>query len=303
VAQGLCPFLVVTVKDQPFGRRRQLQPTPVKQAALELNLECWQPASLKKSATLQKFQALDFDFGVVVSYGKIIPESILQTAGKCFLNVHPSALPRFRGAAPMERAILAGDEKTAVCIMQMTPGLDDGPVLLSQELTIPVDMDIVELKSQLSAISCKLLPEAILGFDRLFPFRCEQTSERVLYADKIISSDGFVDISSEDGICIYNKIRAMALSGGVSFSLGDKKLSVFKARFVKQDNHSYALGEIVAADKKELAIALMGGLLFIDELQLAGKKRLPVREFLSGMRLQKGDFFGSWPLDNRETGS
>jgi methionyl-tRNA formyltransferase len=164
-------------------------------------------------------------------------------------------------------------------------------------------MDIVELKSQLSAISCKLLPEAILGFDRLFPFRCEQTSERVLYADKIISSDGFVDISSEDGICIYNKIRAMALSGGVSFSLGDKKLSVFKARFVKQDNHSYALGEIVAADKKELAIALMGGLLFIDELQLAGKKRLPVREFLSGMRLQKGDFFGSWPLDNRETGS
>lgn len=299
------PSLVVSVIDQPYGRRQLLQPPPVKQLAEKLHIECWQLPSLKKATVRQRFMDLNLDFGLVVSYGKIIPPAILSTAKRCFLNIHPSDLPRFRGAAPIERAILTNDQTTAVCIMEMEAGLDDGAVLLRQNLPILPDMNVVELRQQLIELSCSLIQQTLSSFSALYPQRQPQSDTGIVYAHKIMATDGYVNIEQEDGQAIYNKIRALALHGGAAVSLNGQKLSIFQARFWTEHELlsppiAWRSGEIVQVTKSEFLVYLPSGLLAVSELQLAGKKRLSTRDFLAGRSLKPGDRISSWPLEHGE---
>ena len=158
--------LVVTQPDKPFGRKRVLHPPPVKIEAQKLGIEIIQPTSLRKKGVLSIFQDLEFDFGVVCAYGKILPKKLPDTAQVNFLNTHASNLPRFRGAAPMERAIMEGDTATAMCIMEVSEGLDEGDVFHREFIEISADMKIDQLQELMLNSARNLLPEVLSGYPR-----------------------------------------------------------------------------------------------------------------------------------------
>jgi methionyl-tRNA formyltransferase len=288
IKDGLSPALVVTQPDKPVGRKRVMTPPPLKQLAEMHGIAVYQPVSLKKLEPLYRLRELEYDFGVVVSYGKIIPQRILDTASVCYLNVHPSALPRFRGAAPMERTLLAGDSETEVCIMEMTAGLDEGDVLSSQPLEIPPSMDISALKEKVIDLGAPMLSHALLHYAELNRVRVPQSDTGILYAEKLNGDTGIVEVDSDTVFSAYNKVRALSEYGGAVFSFRNKRLAVYKAG-MRNEERKEDSGTVVELTKKRFGIVLEGGVLFPEELQLEGKKRMNVASFLAGMNLSEGE--------------
>jgi methionyl-tRNA formyltransferase len=292
IHEGFLCTLVVTQPDKPVGRKGKLQAPRVKQLALENEIPCYQPSSLKKLDPWYRLRSLSFDFGVVVAYGKLLPQRILDTANYCFLNGHASDLPRFRGAAPMERALIAGDSKTAMCIMQMTSGLDEGDVLSRETLEICTELDINGLEQKMIQSCNRQLKQVALGYPVFSAKRRSQPSEGVSYASKISEVDARIDLENDLGSEIFNRLRAMKRKYGIHFELNGTKLAVFDAAFIPEEG-SAPPGTVVKRTTKELIIAVNGGCLRIIELQLSGRKRLPVHSFLSGSTLRDGDILKS----------
>ncbi|MCO4783418.1 MAG: methionyl-tRNA formyltransferase [Candidatus Cloacimonetes bacterium] len=293
IQKGYEVVLVITQPDKPFGRKKQLKAPLVKEVALEFGVDVYQPYSLKKLEPLHRLRDLDYDFGVVVAYGKIIPQRILDTAEVSYLNGHASDLPRWRGAAPMERAIMAGDLSTAMCIMQMTSGLDEGDVLSREEIKISEDMCFKELESEMLDSCKKNLCTCIDEYSTKVCQAVEQSDQGVNYAEKIYKDSSYVNVDTQDGCEIYNLVKGLESSYGAVFSYEGKKFAVFLAKFVKKeglDGH----GELVDKTKKSFGIALQGGVLYPIEVQLEGKKRMLVQTFMSGSRLDESCCFISY---------
>ena len=276
--------LVLTQPDRPAGRGMALQPSPVKKFALEKGLPVFQPLSLKDAEAQARVAAVGAEVMVVAAYGLILPQVVLDMPRLGCINIHGSLLPRWRGAAPMQRALLAGDAETGVCIMQMEAGLDTGPVLLRGAFSIESDDTSATLHDRLAALGARLVVEA-LG---KLPLPAEaQTADGVTYAHKIEKAEALIDWH-KSAIELDRHIRAFNPFPGAQVLFKGQTIKLWQASAVAGDGE---IGQVLAVDRNQLLVACGDGALAIRELQKAGGKRLPVQQFLAGNAVRVGDRF------------
>lgn len=276
--------LVLTQPDRPAGRGMSLQPSPVKKLALEHDIEVFQPLTLREAAAQQKVAAVGAEVMVVAAYGLILPQVVLDLPRFGCINIHASLLPRWRGAAPIQRALLAGDGETGVCIMQMEAGLDTGPVLLRGAFPIEAVDTTASLHDRLAELGGRLVVEA-LG---KLPLPAEaQPQEGVTYAHKIEKAEALIDWS-RSAAELDRHIRAFNPFPGAQALFGGQTVKLWQASPVVGRGE---IGQILAVDRSSIVIACGDGALAVSELQKAGGKRLPVQQFLAGHPLKVGDRF------------
>ncbi len=282
---------VVAVYSQPprkAGRGMAEQPSPVHRFAEEHGIPVFTPVSLKGAAEQQAFASLDLDVAVVVAYGLILPKPVLEAPRLGCLNLHASLLPRWRGAAPIQRAIMAGDAETGVMVMQMEEGLDTGPVLLAERVAIAPDDTAGGLHDRLSHIGASLMVRALAALSRGGLAATPQAEEGVTYARKIEKSEARIDWSrpADELDC---RIRGLTPSPGAFFEIARGKetvrVKVLRAKPVELEGRP---GEILSAGDS-IVVACGGGALEITGLQRAGKSPVGAREFLRGFPLSAGE--------------
>lgn len=271
---------VYTQPDRPAGRGKKLKPGPVKQLAEQHGLPVMQPLSLKKPEAQQQLQALEADLMVVVAYGLILPQVVLDTPRLGCINVHASLLPRWRGAAPIHRALEAGDAKTGVTIMQMEAGLDTGPMLLKAECVIDGDDSGGSLHDKLADIGCEALLKALDGLAGNSLVAEVQEDALSNYAPKISKEEARLDWS-RSATALDLKIRAFNPFPVAFTTLGDARLRVWAADLEASHCHQAAAGTILKCDSRGIWVACGQGALVLSEIQLPGKKRLPVQAVLN----------------------
>ena len=276
--------LVLTQPDRPAGRGMSLQPSPVKRLAMENAIEVFQPLTLKDPAAQQRIAAVGADVMVVAAYGLIVPQVVLDMPRFGCINIHASLLPRWRGAAPIQRALLAGDAESGVCIMQMEAGLDTGPVLLRAASAIATDDNAATLHDRLAGLGAQLIVEVL---DKL-PLPAEaQPATGLTYAHKIEKQEALIDWS-KDAQALDRHIRAFNPFPGAQAQYGGQTVKLWRAEPVVGAGEK---GLILSVDRNRIVVACGSGALAVSELQKAGGKRLPVREFLAGHPLKAGDRF------------
>ncbi len=283
--------LVLTQPDRPAGRGHRLAPSQVKQLAIRHGIEVFQPASLKD----EKVQTYLRDQGaramVVAAYGLILPKLVLDLFPLGCINIHASLLPRWRGAAPIPRAIQAGDERTGVCIMQMDEGLDTGPVMLSESLPIAADETGGTLHDKLSAVGSRLIVRALRGLEAGPARFTPQSKDGATYARKISKDEARIGWRQE-AHQIDAQIRAFDPAPVAFTELAGEPLRIWRATVVDDCATGAAPGQILSASPKGIDVACARGVLRIVELQKAGGKRLPASEFLRGQSVPVGGVMG-----------
>jgi methionyl-tRNA formyltransferase len=267
---------------RPAGRGKKDRPSPVQVRAKALGLPVRHPVSLKSPEAQADFAALDADVGVVVAYGLILPQAVLDAPRHGCLNIHASLLPRWRGAAPIQRAIMAGDAETGVCIMQMEAGLDTGPVLLRHALPIGAEETAGELHDRLSALGASAIVEALHDLPSLTPE--PQPEEGVTYAHKIDKAEAAIDWSG-DAEEIGRTIRGLSPFPGAWTMAGGKRVKLLRVRAV---DGSGAPGTVLDGAK----IACGAGAVELIEVQPEGKSPMSAEEWLRGARLSPGTRLG-----------
>jgi len=284
IAAGHDVPLVLTQPDRPAGRGMSLQPSPVKKLALEHGIEVFQPLSLKDVEAQVKIAAIQAEVMVVAAYGLILPQVVLDMPRLGCINIHASLLPRWRGAAPIQRALLAGDAETGVCIMQMEAGLDTGPVLLRGAFPIGATDTTATLHDRLAELGASLAVEALA---KLPLPAAPQPVEGVTYAHKIEKAEALIDWS-KSAAELDRHIRAFNPFPGAQALLRGQTVKLWQAAPVPVQGE---IGQILQVDRQAIVVACGSGALAISELQKAGGKRLPVQQFLAGNPLQVGDRF------------
>ncbi|MBV8059924.1 MAG: methionyl-tRNA formyltransferase [Alphaproteobacteria bacterium] len=267
---------------KPAGRGQQIQKTPVHRAAEELGIEVYTPKSLRKEEAQAIFAAHKADLAVVVAYGLILPRPVLDAPHLGCINIHGSLLPRWRGAAPIQRAILAGDAETGITIMRMEEGLDTGPMLLRDTCPIMSTTTAGSLHDALSDMGAKLIVRTLADDRVLLPQAVAQPSEGVTYAAKLTREDGRIDWtrSAKD---IDLQIRGLQPWPGGFFMLGDEMVKVLSAEYVPDVSAKAGTaldGAVIAAGQ--------GGIKLLS-VQRAGKRPTDGISFLNGLRLHAGD--------------
>ncbi|MGH8041876.1 MAG: methionyl-tRNA formyltransferase [Rudaea sp.] len=274
---------VYTQPDRPAGRGRALAASPVKRAALGAGLSVEQPQTLKSEAVRDHLCALHPDLLVVVAYGLILPRKLLAIPRLGCWNVHASLLPRWRGAAPIQRAILAGDTRTGVCLMQMQAGLDTGPILLQRELSIaPTDTGGI-LHDKLATLGATLLGEGLrcVRNDESLPAQA-QPETGVTYAHKLDKAEARLDFA-QPAIELERKVRAFDPWPVAEAQIGGERLRIWSAQALPASNasHSARPGVILAASKHGIDIACGDGVLRIVQMQRDGGRRLSIADYLN----------------------
>ncbi|QGX39913.1 methionyl-tRNA formyltransferase [Permianibacter aggregans] len=279
---GFEPAVVYTQPDRPAGRGQQLQASPVKQLALTHNIPVEQPLSLKLPEAQAQLADYQLDLLIVVAYGLLLPQAVLDTPKLGCVNVHGSLLPRWRGAAPIQRAILAGDHETGVGLMQMEAGLDTGPVLAEARLEIEPNDTGGSLHDKLAALGAKLLVEQLpaLLAGKLEP-RIQPDTD-VTYAKKLEKAESQINWQ-QTADQIDRQIRAFNPWPVAQTTVAGQALRVWAAQPIPETYRQPA-GNILLADPGRLLVACGSGVLAITEAQLAGGKRLPVRDLLNARR-------------------
>ncbi len=282
---------VVTQPDKPKGRELKLTPSPVKILAGKLNLPVLQPLKARDESFISQLRELKPDLMVVVAYGQILPQNILDLPPHGCLNVHTSLLPKYRGAAPIQWAIADGEPETGVTIMQMDAGLDTGPILATRRTPILPTDDSQILHDRLAQLGAELLVETIPGYvaGKILPQ--PQPAEGSTYAAKIKKEDGKIDWS-QPAIRIWNRLRAFTpWPGAFTFLQAEPKPQLLKIWKVEVVEWSGTAGEVLSADKTGLVVGCGQNALRILELQREGCKRLTAEQFLLGHPLKLGAKF------------
>ncbi|HFC8502142.1 TPA: methionyl-tRNA formyltransferase [Neisseria oralis] len=278
--------LVLTQPDRPKGRGMQLAPSPVKQAALELGLHVAQPEKLRNNAeALQMLKGVDADVMVVAAYGLILPQDVLDTPKHGCLNIHASLLPRWRGAAPIQRAIEAGDAETGVCIMQMDIGLDTGSVVSEHRYAIqPTDTanEVHDALMNLGAAAIVADLQQLKTEGRLKSVK--QPEEGVTYAQKLSKEEARINWS-ESAAVIERKIRAFNPVPAAWVEYQGKPMKIWRAEVVAQQGRA---GEVLFCSSDGLIIACGENALKITELQPSGSKRMDIAAFAAGHTVEAG---------------
>ena len=276
--------LVLTQPDRPAGRGMTLQASAVKQVAVAAGIEVFQPPTLRDAAAQERILSVGADVMVVAAYGLILPPAVLRIPAQGCINIHASLLPRWRGAAPIQRAILAGDSETGVCIMQMEAGLDTGPVLCSA--VVPIDpADTAEtLHNKLASLGARLVVEALA---RLPLPAIRQAEGGVSYAAKIDRAEAQLDWN-QPAEQLARQVRAFNPFPGAASHLNGAIIKIWQAEALPGTGTP---GLILVAEGDVLIVGCGQGLLRIIELQKAGGKRLSATQFLAGAPLLQGGRF------------
>jgi methionyl-tRNA formyltransferase len=284
---------VFTQPDRPAGRGQALHSSPVKRRALELGLTVLQPVSFKTPEALEMLRAAQVDVLVVVAYGLILPAGALGLPKRGCLNIHASLLPRWRGAAPIQRALLAGDPVTGVTIMRMEAGLDTGPMLLSRAITIDSRDNAQSLHDKLAALGALLIEESLQALRSGSLPEVAQPLDGITYAAKIDKAEAPITWGrhAEE---ISRQVRAFCPAPVAETCFDGKQLRIWEAEPIEAPDLSgfRPPGSVLTATHEGIDVVCGTGVLRILKLQLAGRKPLPAEEFLRGQRLD-GTRFGN----------
>ena len=280
---------VITQPDRPKGRGHNLQASPVKQKALEYNLPVLQPEKIKTEEFTAELERLQPDLIVVVAFGQILSQRILDIPPLGCVNVHASLLPRYRGAAPIHWSIINGEKETGVTTMLMDAGLDTGDMLLKDKVTITEEMTTEELHDQLMAMGGKLLAETIDGLANGTITPEKQDDSFSNYAGMLNKETGHIDWS-KSAVEIHNLIRGLN-SWPVAWSMKDGKNYKFWRTKVENSNSDKAPGTVVELRKNSFCLATGEGLLEVLEIQPPSKKRMSAGDLLRGHGVAVGDIF------------
>jgi methionyl-tRNA formyltransferase len=288
--------LVLTQPDRPAGRGMQLQASAVKQYALARHIPVAQPVSLRLDGKYPEvasdahalLRRTPHDVMVVAAYGLILPRSVLDIPPQGCINIHASLLPRWRGAAPIHRAIEAGDAETGVTIMQMEEGLDTGPMLALERLPILADDTTGSLHDKLATLGGKMIVDTLRRLERGPLPATQQPEAGVCYASKITKEEAALDFAQPADV-IVRKIRAFNPFPGAFARFGDVSVKIWKAEALRGAN-GFSPGHVIAASADGVTVACADGAVRLVELQKPGGKRLAAAEFLKGFRIEGGRF-------------
>lgn len=269
---------VYTQPDRPAGRGRRLAASAVKECALALGLGIEQPQSLKQAESAARLRALAPDVMIVAAYGLILPQSILDIPRLGCFNIHASLLPRWRGAAPVQHAILAGDRSTGITIMRMTAGLDAGPIVAQRELPVGEDATAGDLQDALAELGAPLMVDTLELIATGRALMREQNSGEATYAPKISRADARIRWT-ESAAVIARRVRAYDPWPGAETSWRGEQLKIWRAA-VRAGRPGAQPGEVLGADRTGIEIACGTGSLALLTLQLPGKKRVEAADFV-----------------------
>ncbi|MEY4591293.1 MAG: hypothetical protein RIR18_188 [Pseudomonadota bacterium] len=278
--------LVLTQPDRPAGRGMKLQASPVKQRAEKSGIPVYQPEKLRSPESWAAIQATEADLMVVVAYGIILPQAVLDIPRLGCFNVHASLLPRWRGAAPIHRAIEAGDAETGVCIMQMDAGLDTGPVLSRTALPIALAETTATLHDKLAALGAELLCQTLAN---PLPEPVAQSEVGVTYAHKIAKAESRIDWE-KSAVEIDRQIRAFNPFPAASFVWGEQLFKVWAAKPVEVLGVGVP-GEVSHAGPDGLFVTCSKGSLMIQTLQPSNSRRMEIADYLAGHDIPAGTVF------------
>ncbi len=271
---------VYTQPDRPAGRGRQLAPSPVKQAALNNGWPVRQPTTLKTIEARRALAALEPDLLVVVAYGLILPPKVLAIPRHGCWNVHASLLPRWRGAAPIQRAIEAGDAQTGVCLMQMAEGLDTGPVLLSQATLIDPYDTAGSLHNRLAELGAEVLADGLtLLRAGMRPVARPQAADGVTYAHKLDKAEARLDWNQPAAV-LERKVRAFTPWPVAEAVVNGERLRIHEAH-ARDVEHAAAAGSVLAMSREGLDIACAAGALRLSIVQREGGRAMPIADYLN----------------------
>lgn len=277
IGSGHSVVAVYTAPPKPAGRGKEVKKSPVHELAEKHGIEVRTPASLKDE------ELPPADIAVVAAYGILLPEHILKAPKFGCINIHPSSLPRWRGAAPIQRTIMAGDTETAVCIMRMDKGLDTGDIIMQGNFPVSENMTAGELHDFCAKLGAEMMLGAIASIEAITPVK--QSEEGVTYAKKILREDEVIDWK-KTAAEVKNQIRGLNPFPGAYFMLDGKKLKVFE---VEVTTDKGGAGKVL--DEK-LLVACGSGAVRILKLQKEGKKPMTAVEFLNGSAIPKGTILG-----------
>lgn len=279
---------VLSQPDRPSGRGMQLTASPVKQLALQHKLPLLQPASLKTEETQKTISQLDADLMVVAAYGLILPKAVLQMPRNGCLNIHASLLPRWRGAAPIQRAILAGDAETGITIMQMDEGLDTGAMLLKKTCAITANDNAQTLHDKLAELGAQAIVEALAKMEqgKLNPEK--QEAQSATYASKLTKSEAQLDWK-QDAVQLERAVRGYFPFPTANTLYGETPVKILRARLA--EGIPAAPGEVIAIEKESMLVACGKGVLALELLQKPGGKPLAIAQFIQSLPVKVGDRF------------
>jgi methionyl-tRNA formyltransferase len=291
VQGGWHVIAVVTQPDRPQGRGRTLAPPPVKAIAQRLGLPVIQPEKVRHPDFLETFRKLAPDLVVVAAFGQILPAEIIRGPKMDCVNIHPSLLPKYRGAAPINRALMHGEEKTGVTIMRMDEGVDSGAILLQEETPIGPEENFGELHDRLAAMGADMLRMslAMLLSGTLLP--CPQNHSLATTAPRIGREEGRIDWEKDCRQIVW-LIRGLSPVPCAHTLLGGKQLRIFAAAAESEDIVAEAPGTVTGEANGTLRVAAGNGYVLLKEIQAEGKKRMTVRDFLRGCRISPGQILG-----------
>jgi methionyl-tRNA formyltransferase len=277
---------IYTQPDRPAGRGKKLQASPVKRLAEGAGLPVYQPASLRDIAAQQRLAELAADVLVVVAYGLILPQAVLDAPRLGCLNVHASLLPRWRGAAPIQRAIEAGDDESGITIMQMDAGLDTGGMLATAKIPINGNTTAASLHDELATLGAPLLLQVLGDLPAYQHGVCKQDDELATYASKIQKHEAQIDWR-QDAQLLERRVRAFNPFPVCFSTLGNERVKIWQARVAGTVATGQAAGAIVQADRQGIVVNCGSGQLTIARLQLPGGKPLSAQQMLNA----RGELF------------
>jgi len=290
-------LLVVTQPDKAKGRGKKLQYTPVKEKALEYNLPVAQPEKVREEAFMEELEALNPDVIVVVAFGQILPERILNIPKYGCINVHASLLPAYRGAAPIQWAVIDGLEESGVTTMYMEKGLDTGDIICQSRLVLAEDETGGSLFDRLAREGASLLLTTLKELEAGTATRTKQDDSKSSYAKMLTKEMGNLDFE-KDAVVLERLIRGLNPWPSAFTRLKDKTLKVYEAKVLSQEETDSlnttitTPGRIIAVDKKSFTVRCGQGALRIMNLQLEGKKRMDTAAFLLGYKIEVGEILG-----------
>ena len=277
-------IMVVTQPDKEIGRKKEIKYSPVKQIAIDNNIEIFQPSKIRLD--YEPLKKLDIDLIVTCAFGQILPREILELPKYGAINVHASILPKYRGSAPIQWALLNGDKTTGVTIMYMDEGMDTGDIIISKEIPINDADNVGTLHDKLSILGKDTLENVLKSIFNKTNTRIKQGDNYTL-APKLTREDEHINFNN-NGRDIINKIRAFNPWPLANIIIDNKEIKVIEAKFVKKDVNK--VGEIVDITKDKLGISCNDGIIYLEKIKPMGKKEMDIKSFLNG--IDKKEYLG-----------